>query len=102
MNTVSASFAGWISNEVTPGCLPLNSTLNCSSQSGTGGGPFSTPDKLVTPPVEIAGLRTLTVNVRVSYFPAAVSIFSNIKRRDSHLTVVEVADDGSPKCRLTS
>lgn len=72
-----------ISIEVTPGWLPFNSKVRCSSQSGADGGPFSRSLSDVVPPVLIAGFRTFTVKVRVSYLPGVVSTFSSIRRRDS-------------------
>ena len=99
---MTASLAGWIARAATPGRLPLNSSIRCSSQSGVAGGPVSRLLSDVVPQVLMAGLRTLTVNVRVSYLPAEVSTFSIINRRDSALIVVEVALAGSPKRIVTS
>jgi len=40
------------------------------------------------PPVEISGVRRLTMKLRTSVFPASVWIFSSINRRSSALMVV--------------
>ena len=54
------------------------------------------------PPELIGGFRTFTVKLRVSNLPGAVSTLSNIKRRDSALTAVEVAFVRCPKRIVTS
>ena len=49
----------------------------------------------------MAGVCTLTVNVRVTTSPAAVATASSISRRDSALTVVAAADSRPPRCTAT-
>ena len=62
---------------------------------------FSRSFSLTSPPLEILGVRVLTVNVRVTNCPAVVCTFSSIRRRNSALTVVVEGPLRSPSVTVT-
>ena len=93
-------FARVISIALMAGRVLLNSRVSFSSQAHASVA-RSLSFSLTSPPVEICGVRILTVNVRVSKCAGAVSTFSNIKRRSSALTVLVVSFFASPKVTVT-
>src|SRR5262245_24229714 len=74
---IGGTSAAVISIALTVGLSPLNSSVSFSSHAHAST-IFSRSFSLTSPPPEICGVRTLTVNVRVSNSPNAVSTLSSI------------------------